>query len=205
MSKNTVAIVGLCALAGGLLLGLVTASLTSGSLGEVTAERDRLAQELAKTRAEVVEVRAAGEHLRRVAVEATKLIREGTKLINDREAARRAAQEAGEIDVDREQVAGRDSETDKGRTITWRIRSGNKTTKTFRVNRGEWEVSWKIISGAGSDCEPWLWAFVTRADGHPVDGWMGSENGSSIVRAPPGDFYLKLGVVACEAEFTATW
>lgn len=64
MSKTTAAIVGLCAFAAGLLLGLLAASLTSESLREVIAERDRLAQEVVEKTAEGAEVRAAGEQLR---------------------------------------------------------------------------------------------------------------------------------------------
>lgn len=89
MSKLNVAIVGIVSLAAGLLLGLIIAMISGGSLAEITAERDRLASEakdsedeLAQLREEVRKKEEREEEFRQVRKRLAAALNEQDTLLN---------------------------------------------------------------------------------------------------------------------------
>lgn len=193
LERSHQAIVG-AAVAGfalGFLAGIPVGAITTGSLREAIAQRDRL-------RAQVVELSRENEGIR---TECSAEIASALAAVADASETHEALGEElrGLRMAAQAPVVVGDAPA-RQEWFVWRV-SGTKTTETFRINSRTWRVSWHTLE---SDFRhPYAYVIIHKEDGGLIGSGGGSEDDSTIVRAGPGRFYLELSVIGGMVEFVA--
>jgi len=100
----------------------------------------------------------------------------------------------------RAEALGLPAETGLNGELRWRVRDGNRATRPFRIETDRWEISWRMIRESGPS-DPMMLACLCRPDGEAITHWLNSEDGSSMIFQPPGEYYLEIQVAGGEAEF----
>ncbi len=136
------------------------------------------------------------------------------ELKTELDAVSRAEQPRSTVDSDPgELILGRSSHdlqsisTEVSKQLTWTVSDGLKYTDSFTTTSDQWKISWQIEGDSF-----YFKVGIYRDDGQGINGEgtridsiHSSQSDSSIVRAAPGRYYLRINAIATDVTVSVSF